>query len=189
VTPLAENWWFWVLVAVTIGAAALLSARYRTLAAAARRGAIRRSLVELPRGKALRRPSGGFWNDVSWLVLLSGAWVVLGPWTWGYDDAGGAVGTDTVTGALVIAVALAAIVFPALWTLELVAGLWLVVAPWLVGYGDANGPVGLSDAAAGVLIFAVAIAALSAAQRALRPSPGTNAIGRLRRPPTEEPGD
>jgi hypothetical protein len=64
----------------------------------------------------------------------------------------------------------------------------LVVAPWLVGYGDHDGPVGLSDVAAGVVIFAVAVASLSAAQRALRPSPGAGAIGRLRRGPSDFEG-
>jgi hypothetical protein len=109
---------------------------------------------------------------------------VLGPWTWGYDDDAGAIATDVVTGGLVIVIALFAIVFPGLWALEMIAGLWLVVAPWLVGYGDANGPVGLSDTIAGLLIFAVSIAALSSAQRALRSSPGSKAIGTLgRRPP------
>jgi hypothetical protein len=114
-----------------------------------------------------------------------GAWVVIGPWTWGYDDAAGAVATDVITGTLVIAIALGAIVFPSLWALELLSGLWLVVAPWLVGYGDTNGPVGLSDTIAGILICAVAVASLSAAQRALRPSPGAGGIGRLRREPSD----
>jgi hypothetical protein len=184
--PLAENWWFWVLAGLMIAAAARLSARYRALTSAMRRGAVRRGLVALPRGKALRRSSGGFWDDVSWLVLLAGAWVGLGPWTWGYDDAAGAIETDVVSGALVIGIAVAAIVFPALWTLELITGLWLVLAPWLVGYGDTDGPVGLSDTTAGVLVFAVAVAALVAAQRALRSSPGASAIGRLRRFPQDD---
>jgi SPW repeat-containing protein len=182
VVPLAENWWFWVLVAAALAAGFTFSGRYRALAATARRGAVRRGLVALRPGQALRRPSGGFPDDLSWLMFPAGAWVVVGPWTWGYDGADGAIATDVVTGALVIVIALAAIVFPALWTLEMVAGLWLVLAPWLVGYGDANGAVGLSDMVAGVLIFTLAIAALSAAQRALRPSPGAGAIGRLRRP-------
>ena len=184
--PLAENWWFWALAAVTIGAAACLNGRYRALTAAIRRGAVRRGIGELPRGQALRQPSGRFSDDVSWVALLAGAWVVLGPWTWGYDDATGAIATDVITGALVIFIALAAIVFPSLWALEMIAGLWLVVAPWLVGYGDHDGPVGLSDVGAGIVIFAVAVVQLSAAQRALRSSPGAGAIGRLRRAPRDE---
>jgi hypothetical protein len=187
VVPLAENWWFWVVVAAALAGGFAFSGRYATFAAAARRAAVRRHLVELPEGKALRRTSAGFRAELSWLVFAAGAWVVLGPWTWGYDGARGAIETDVVTGALVIAIAFAAIVFPALWTLELVAGLWLVLAPWLVGYGDANGPVGLSDTLAGLVIFAISIAALSAAERALRSSPGSGEIGRLRRP--GEPGD
>lgn len=182
--PLAGNWWFWALVATVLAIAGGLSGRYRSFAAAARRGALRRGLVELPAGHGLRRPSGGFWGDLSWLALPAGAWVILGPWTWGYEEVSGAVETDTVTGACVIVIALGAIAFPALWTLNLFAGLWLVVAPWLVGYGDANGPVGLSDAATGVLICALAIVSLSSAERALRPtSGGGKAIGRIRPPP------
>jgi hypothetical protein len=185
VVPLADNWWFWVLVAVALALTVALSGRYRSLASAARRSAVRRGLVELPRGQALRQPSGSFWDDLSWVAPLAGVWVVLGPWTWGYDGAGGAIETDVLSGGLVIVVALAAIVFPALWTLEMIGGLWLVLAPWLVGYGNENGPVGLSDAIAGVVIFAVAIAALAAAQRALRPSSGGTAFGTLRRPPAD----
>lgn len=181
--PLSDNWWFWLLVVAALAAAVGFSRRYRSLAAAARRGAVRRGLVELPSGRALRQPSGSFWDDLSWLALLAGIWVLLGPWTWGYDGAAGAIETDVASGTLVMVIALAAIVFPALWTLDMIAGLWLVLAPWIVGYGDANGPVGLSDTLAGALIFAVAIAALSAAQRALRPSGGGRAIGRLRPPP------
>jgi hypothetical protein len=183
VVPLAGNWWFWVLVAASLAAATALSSRYRSLTAAARRGALRRKLVELPRGHALKQPSGGFWEDLSWLALAAGAWVILGPWTWGYDGVSGAIATDAVSGAAVIVIVLGAIVFPALWALELLAGLWLVIAPWLVGYGDANGPVGLSDVAAGVLICAIAIGSLSAAERALRPRGGGTAIGRIRPPP------
>jgi SPW repeat-containing protein len=180
--PLAENSWFWALVAGALALIVALSGRFRSLAAAARQGAVRRGVVELPRGQALVKSTASFWDDLSWLALLAGAWVVIGPWTWGYDDAHGAVATDALTGGLVIVFALAAIVFPAMWSLEMIAGLWLVLAPWLVGYGDAGGPVGLSDTIAGLVIFAVAIGALSAAQRALRPSRGAGAIGRLRRP-------
>jgi hypothetical protein len=176
---LADDGWFWALSSAVLLAAIALSGRYRTLTAGARAAAVRRGLVQLPRGQTLARSPRGFWSDLSWLALLAGAWVILSPWIWGYDDVDGAIAADVVTGLVVIVLALAAIVFPALWALNLLAGLWLVVAPWIVGYGDANGPVGLSDTIAGLLICTVSIACLAASQRAVRR--GGTAIGRIRK--------
>jgi SPW repeat len=178
---LASHWWFWVLAATLLAGVAAASRRYRELAIAVRRAALRRGLVRLPTGQVLDQMVPGFWTDFSWLAVPAGVWVVLGPWIWGYDQAAGAVPTDAVTGAIVIVVALAGLVFPALWSLNLVAGLWLVVAPWLVGYGDSSGPVGLSDTVAGALVFAAAVSGLAAAERTLRP--GGTAIGRIQRRP------
>lgn len=177
---LAGHWWFWTLAAAALVAAAALSGRYRSLAARVRSAALRRGLIQLPAGRSLDQAPRGFWADLSWLAIPAGVWVVLGPWTWGYEDVGGAVATDALTGGAVIALALGGTVFPALWSLNLLAGLWLVTAPWLVGYGDANGPVGLSDSITGVLVSALAIASLSVAERALRP--GGRAVGRIRPP-------
>ena len=177
---LSDRWWFWLLVAAVFGGAAVSTKRYRAFVALARRHAVRRGLVKLPSGHGLEDTGRRLAGELSWLSLLAGSWVVLGPWTWGYDDAGGAVATDCVTGALVIAFTLAAIVFPALAALNVLAGLWLVIAPWLVGYGDANGPVGLSDSIAGMVVFAVAIASLAAAERSV--GSGQRAIGRIRPP-------
>ena len=177
---LADAWWFWAVVAILLLAAAAVSGRYRMLAARARAEAVRRGFVSLPPGLALGRATRGFWSDLSWLALAAGMWVVLAPWTWGYEDASGAIPTDVVTGTAVIALSLAAIVLPGLWALVLFAGTWLLIAPWIVGYGDANGPVGLSDTIAGVVICAVAITCLAGSQRALRRG-DSRAIGRLRR--------
>jgi SPW repeat-containing protein len=176
---LADDWWFWALAAAVLLGAAVFSGRYRAVAARARTAALRRGLVELPRGRTLDRGPRGFWSDLSWLALAAGLWVVLGPWTWGYHDVSEAITTDVASGAAVIVLTLTATVFPALWALNLLAGLWLVTAPWLVGYGDANGPVGLSDSIAGIVVCAVAIASLAASERALRPGEG-GAIGRIR---------
>jgi SPW repeat-containing protein len=165
---LADDRWYWVLAAVLLLAAVGFSSRYRALAARARAAAIRRGLMELPPGHALDRAPRGFWSDLSWLALASGLWVVVAPWTWGYQEVNGAIAADVVTGAGVIALTLAATVLPALWSLNLLAGLWLVTAPWIVGYGDANGPVGLSDTIAGIVICAVSIACLAASLRAVR---------------------
>jgi hypothetical protein len=176
----ANEWEFWALVTVILLAAFALNSRYRVLTARARRQAVSRGLVALPSGQALDRAPRSFSADLSWLALLAGVWVMLAPWIWGYHDADGAITTDVVTGALVVALTLAAIVLPGLWTLNVLAGLWLVVAPWIVGYGDANGPVGLSDTIAGIVICAVSIASLVTSERAVRPGQG-NAIGRIRR--------
>jgi hypothetical protein len=154
--------------------------RYRALTSKLRSAAIQRGLVKLPSGTSLKRDAGGFWSDLSWLALVAGVWVVASPWIWGYQDVDGAIAIDAVTGSAVIVLALAAILFPALWALHLFAGLWLVIAPWLAGYGNANGPVGLSDTIAGIVICVVAVTCLAAAQRALRPG-DPRAIGRIRR--------
>jgi hypothetical protein len=176
---LAAEWWFWVL-AGALGAVTLaLAPRHAEFVARVRRLAVRRGLVSLPPGRVLPASPQGALRDPSWLAYPIGVWVMASPWIWGYDDVDGAVLCDVVTGGAVLALALAAIVFPALWSLQILAGLWLMVAPWLVGFGDEGGPVGLSDSLAGALLCAVAIASLSAAERRLRSGP--SAIGRLRR--------
>lgn len=175
---LSDYWWFWLLVATVVICAAVSTPRYRAFVSLARRYALRRGLVQLPPGHTLENRARDLPGELSWLSILAGLWVALGPWIWGYQDASGSIATDVVTGALVIAFTLGAIVFPAISALNVLAGLWLVLAPWLVGYGDANGPVGLSDTLAGLVVCAVAIASLAAAERAA--GPGQRAIGRIR---------
>jgi hypothetical protein len=169
----------WMLAAALMALAAAFSGRYRAFAARTRAAAVRRGLVKLPPGHSLGRAPRGFWSDLSWLALAAGGWVVASPWVWDYEHAEGAIAADVVTGGAVVALALAAIVFPALWAINLLAGLWLVTAPWFVGYGDANGPVGLNDTIAGILICAVSITCLAASTRSLRPGEA-RAIGRIR---------
>jgi hypothetical protein len=176
---LARHWWFWILTALVVGAAALSAPRYRALAAAARRSALGRGLVEPGSGRRVETEPGGFFSDLSWLPLLFGTWVCLGPWIWGYDDVSGAVATDVVTGALVIAVTLAATMIPSLAVLNVLSGTWLLVAPWIAGYGTEHGPVGLSDTLAGVAIAALAIVALVSATRRLAPGEA-GPVGRIR---------
>jgi hypothetical protein len=176
---LSDHWWFWLLLATVVICAAISTPRYRAFVAVARRYALRRGLVQLPPGHTLENTARrNLPGELSWLSILVGLWVVLGPWIWGYQDASGAIATDVVTGALVIAFTVGAIVFPALSALNVLAGLWLMLAPWLVGYGDTDGPVGLSDSLAGLVICAVAIGSLAAAERAV--GPGQRAIGRIR---------
>jgi hypothetical protein len=175
---LATHWWFWVLAAALGACSLALSRRYPALVLRARRLALRRGLIAVGPGQALRAPSSAG-RDPSWLVFPLALWLAASPWIWGYDGEPGAIASDLVTAAAVLLLGLGAIVLPALWALETFAGLWLVVAPWIVGFGDANGPVGLSDVSCGVLLVTVALAALVAAERQI--ARGSGAIGRLRR--------
>jgi SPW repeat-containing protein len=179
---LADDWWFWVITALVVAGSVLGSRRYRALAAAARRLALERGLVEPGPGRHVVAEEGGFWSDLSWLSLPLGVWVAIGPWVWGYDDVRGAVTTDVVTGAAVVLATLVGIALPSITALNVLAGLWLVAAPWLVGYGDEGGPVGLSDTSAGIAIASLAIAGLAAATRRVAPGE-TGPIGRVRRRP------
>jgi hypothetical protein len=175
---LATHWWFWVLAAALAACSLALSRRYPRLVVRVRRLALRRGLITLGPGQALRPPSSGG-GDPSWVMFPIALWVGASPWIWGYDGEPGAIACDVITAAVVLVLGLAAIVLPALWALETFAGLWLVVAPWIVGFGDANGPVGISDVVCGLLLVAVAVAALVAAERQV--GRGSGAIGRLRR--------
>jgi hypothetical protein len=181
---LADDWWFWALMCMIAVAAALGSARYRALAARARELAQERRLVEPGPGRRVDTRPGGFWSDLSWLSLLLGAWVAVSPWIWGYHDVDGAIATDVVTGAAVVALTLAGVVLPPFNALTIMAGLWLVLAPWIGGYGDEGGPVGLSDVIAGIVIAALGIAALASASKRLAPG-APMPVGRIRRHPSE----
>jgi hypothetical protein len=177
---LVDHWWLWALIGVAALGALLGSGSYRRLAAAARRRALERRLVEPGADTRIETAAGGFWSDLSWISLLLGAWVAASPWIWGYDDVDGAVATDVVSGSVVVVLTLAGIVLPPLNALTCVVGLWLVLAPWVVGYGSEGGPVGLSDVIAGVLVAALGVAALAAASR--RIAPGARLpVGRVRR--------
>ena len=176
---LSDRWWFWAVVACVVAFGALGSARYRDWAAHLRARALARRLVEPGTGRRIDTRPGGLWSDTSWLLMLLGAWVAGSPWIWGYDGVHGAIAADVITGAAVIALSAAGIVLPPFNALTVLAGLWLVLAPWLVGYGDEGGPVGLSDTIAGVMIAALALAALAAAAKRVVPGEPMP-IGRVR---------
>jgi hypothetical protein len=177
----AGHWWFWVAVAALAAGSLALGRAYPAFAARTRRAALDRGLVSLPAGQRLARARPRRWSDLSWLAIPVGLWVGCSPWIWGYDDASGAIATDVVTALAIIAVGLAAIVFPALLALELVAGLWLVMAAWLVGFGDAAGPVGISDTLAGVVLCAAVVSGLASAERSALTARGGGGVGRVRR--------
>jgi SPW repeat len=179
---LSDDWQFWAVASIILVVAAAGSGRYRAAAARLRRSALERRLVEAGPGRRIDAEAGGFWSDLSWLIVLIGVWVAISPWIWGYDDSGNAVRTDVITGGLIVLLTLAGVVLPALNALSVFAGMWLAVAPWFVGYGDDRGPVGLSDTVAGLAVVALALATLASASR--RVSGGASMpIGRFRRGP------
>jgi hypothetical protein len=176
---LADHWWFWALVAVALVPVVALARRWDEVVLRTRRWAVARGLVSLAPGQALS--GSAHVRDPSWLAIPIAVWVGAGPWIWGYDDSPGAVASAIATAAVVLALALGGVVFPALWAVELLAAAWLTIAPWLIGYGTESGPVGLSDTACGVLLLIVSLGALSAAERRLRAHAG--GVGRLPRRP------
>jgi hypothetical protein len=177
---LAERWWFWAAVAVAAVAILLTESRWRRAAVALRGGALRRRLVEEGAGMTFDSGPGARWSEIWLPAMLVGLWVCGSPWIWGYDDIDGAIATDVVTGAVIAAVSIAGVVFPALLSLNLLAGLWLTTAPWLVGFGTEGGPVGLSDTIAGVVTCGLALRGMNAATKRLRAAqPG--AVGRMPR--------
>ncbi len=124
---LATHWWFWCLAAAFAAGSLVLSRRYPELVLRARRLALHRRLVEVGPGQALRPPSSAG-HDPSWLVFPLALWLGASPWIWGYDGEPGAIASDLVTAAAVLLVALAAIVLPALWTLETLVAIAALVA-------------------------------------------------------------
>ncbi len=167
-----------VLAAGALFAAFASSRAYRRNALRLRRAAVRRGIVSLPPGRALRAERPTALGDLSWLALAAAIWVAASPWTFDYHAAEGAVVSDVVSSASIALLALAAAVFPSLWALAALVGTWLVVAPWIVGYGDANGPVGISDSVAGVLVVVASLSGMAAASRSLRA--GGGGAGRVR---------
>jgi hypothetical protein len=177
---LAEHWWFWAAVGALAAAVVATEPRWRTAAAAVRAAARGRRLVAAGAGLAFERGGEGRLSEPSLPGFLLGLWVCASPWIWGYDDVDGAVSADVITGAVIAAVSLAGVVFPALLALNVLAGLWLTTAPWLVGFGMDSGPVGLSDTLAGIAASALALLGMTAATRRLRSAePGP--IGRVPR--------
>ena len=181
---LADDWWFWVLTAAAVVAIVAGEPRWRTAAVAARRAALRRRVVDAGSGRRVDDTVRGPWSE-PWLPgVVTGLWVCASPWILGYDDADGAVAADAVTGAVIVAVSLLGVPFPALLTLNVLAGLWLTTAPWLVGYGLDGDLSGLSDVGAGLLTCALALRGLAVANSRLRAAtPGP--VGRLQSRRTE----
>jgi hypothetical protein len=178
---LADEWWFWVAAGLVLASAAVLSGRYRSWAAELRRRALERRIVDPGQGRRIETAPAGFWGDLGWLLILTGVWVGLSPWIWGYDGEPGAITTDVTAGAAIVVLSTAGILFPSLLTLNVLAGTWLMIAPWLVGYGSHDGPVGLSDVIAGLVVMVASLMTLADASRRTRPAE-PQAVARIRPP-------
>ncbi|MCW2242522.1 SPW repeat protein [Azospirillum canadense] len=106
------------------------------------------------------------WKDrkdngiVDLVTLLLGAALFLGPWLYGFADQATASWNAWITGAVMVALAAAAIFAFAEWEewVNLVVGLWAVVAPWALGFA------GHSSAMRTHVVVGLAVAVLSAAE-------------------------
>jgi hypothetical protein len=176
----ADRWWFWALTGLVLAGAIAANGAYRRGAAGLRRWALAHRIVDPGAGRRLDPGPGGFWGELTWLLVLMGVWVALSPWIWGYDGEPGAVATDLSAGGALVVLSVAGIVFPGFLVLDVLIGTWLAIAPWLVGYGSHDGPVGLSDSIAGLATVTVALVTLSAAAGRTRPAQ-PQAVARVRR--------
>jgi SPW repeat len=90
--------------------------------------------------------------------LLLGAWLFLTPWIFGLVDEPEASWNAWLSGIVITASAVAALVAFAEWEewINLVLGIWLIVSPWLVGF---------SQITTAVHVFVGVIVAVSAAIR------------------------
>jgi hypothetical protein len=74
------------------------------------------------------------WQDP--VNALLGAWIVLSPWVVGYADERTAMANALVSGALLVAAAIGAVVVPKAWEewVEVAIGVWLMASPWALGF-------------------------------------------------------
>lgn len=78
------------------------------------------------------------WQDP--VNALLGAWLILSPWAVGFSDHALATLNFVVTGALLLAVAVGAIIVPKAWEewVEAALGVWLIASPWVLGFTDTS---------------------------------------------------
>jgi hypothetical protein len=75
------------------------------------------------------------WQD--WVMLVLGIWLFLSPFILGYPDLGAAMSVNSyIFGAIVTALAIAALARPRMWEewVTLVLGLWLIISPFALGF-------------------------------------------------------
>lgn len=79
------------------------------------------------------------WQDAVNAVL--GAWLILAPWAMSIQDHTVATATLAITGGLLLAVAVGALVVPRAWEewVEGAIGLWLIASPWVMRFSDLRG--------------------------------------------------
>ena len=74
------------------------------------------------------------WQDP--VSALLGAWLTLSPWTLGFAEERILTVHFVLTGVLLMATAVGAIVVPKAWEawLEVALGVWLIASPWALGF-------------------------------------------------------
>jgi hypothetical protein len=74
------------------------------------------------------------WQDTANFVL--GLWLIVSPWMLGYAGEASPTGHAIITGAIIAAVAAAALFAFRPWEewINVAAAAWLAVSPWVLGY-------------------------------------------------------
>jgi len=89
--------------------------------------------------------------------LIAGLALIISPWLFGFADMQTAAWTAWITGLLIAAVALGALVAYRQWEewVNVVLGLWAVVSPWLLGFAS-DGNAMLTHVVLGLLVAVLA---------------------------------
>jgi hypothetical protein len=119
-----------------------------------------------PAGRQRTRATGPVIGAAAGLVLLAGLYLVLAPWIAGFGGAGVLALSNTLTGLVLVALAIARTATRRLWRIGWVVpvlGAWAALSPWLLRHAGETPPstgalVGNVVAGAVVVVAGVALA-------------------------------
>ena len=94
------------------------------------------------------------WED--WCDWALGIWLVLSPWTLGFEFESAATGNAVIVGALVIFAEVVTLSVFRVWEewINVALGAWLMISPWVLGVG---GVAQANFVIAGLIIAALAV--------------------------------
>jgi len=102
------------------------------------------------------KPTIKHWQDP--VNAIVGVWLILAPWSLGFEAEKSAMANSVVVGLGLLAFALAAMFLPRAWEAwsELVLGLWLIASPWILKF-NAISMARNAAIATGIVIVALAV--------------------------------
>lgn len=102
------------------------------------------------------KPTIKHWQDP--VNAIVGVWLILAPWTLGFQAERAAMANSVLVGLGLVAFALAAMLLPQAWetSSELVLGLWLIASPWVLQF-NAISLAGNAAITTGIVIAALAV--------------------------------